>query len=171
MIPHVPLRSLLRQEEEAARRRTEEECAMYSAEDLAAGWEFKILRCYLSVFHKPAYFHRVLTEEARAGWELVEALDASRLRFKRLAARRSRDAELPAGYNPYRLRVGPSAWTVAMWSLAAIPSLIGMLILFFNLLALGWKQWDEQMTSMLKTGGAFLGVACALALLGGRPKW
>lgn len=110
MIPVLPP-SVLRQAEEEERRRLAEEQVQYSAEELAGGWEFKIVRCYLNVFHKPRYFHRVLAEEARAGWELVESLDAGRLRFKRPAARRAQDATLPAGCDPYRLRVGPSART------------------------------------------------------------
>ena len=52
----------------AKRRREEEEEHMtpYSPRDLAEDWEFKILRCYMNVFHEPRYFRRVLAEEAAA---------------------------------------------------------------------------------------------------------
>src|SRR3954470_6975104 len=102
MIPFIPP-GVLRRLEEDDRRRLREESVQYSAEELASGWEFKVLRSYVNAFHRPAYFHRVLAQEARAGWELVEALDAGRLRFKRPVARRTRDQELSAGCDPYRL--------------------------------------------------------------------
>jgi hypothetical protein len=171
MIPVIPP-SVLRQAEEEERHRRAEEQVPYSAEDLAGGWEFKILRCYLSVFHKPRYFHHVLAEEARAGWELVESLDAGRLRFKRPVVRRAQDATLPEGCNPYRLRVGPSTWTCVMWVLAAVPALFGGIIVLFNLLSLLWETpWDNRMVSALTAGGVMLAVALGLVLLGGRPKW
>lgn len=72
----------------------------YTNEELAQGVEFKILRANTSVFRKPEVLRQALEEEARAGWELVEKFDDSRLRLKRPASRKQNDANL--AIDPYR---------------------------------------------------------------------
>ena len=76
----------------------------YKPEDLAAGWEFKILRSATSRFKDPEFLRTVLVDEARAGWEILEKFDNSRVRVRRPAAARSGDANL--GFDAYRTWVG-----------------------------------------------------------------
>jgi hypothetical protein len=90
------------------RQHEEEDLTPYSPEDLMENWEFKIVRCPLPLFERPAFLEAILREEARAGWQLVEKFDGTRVRLKRVAGRPPA-AELPAGYDPYRTAVGPRA--------------------------------------------------------------
>jgi len=62
------------------------------------------------------------------GWELVEKFDDGRLRFKRPAASRRKDAMLPAGYDPYRTRYGISEAALALWIVTIIMGLTGILV-------------------------------------------
>jgi len=52
---------------------------------------------------------RLLEEEARAGWVMLEKFDDSRIRFKRSRSARARDGLLPDGVDPYRTRYGALA--------------------------------------------------------------
>lgn len=89
-----------------AMREEEEHMTGYTPEELADGWEFKILRSATSPFKDPEFLRRTLEDEGRAGWVLVEKFDNSRLRLKRPAAARRGDAAL--GFDPYRTWVGMS---------------------------------------------------------------
>ena len=95
---------------EAKRRREEEEEEMtsYTREELENDFEFKIVRANTAAFGKPANFAKLLEEEARAGWQLVEKFDNNRVRFKRPLRARQRDATLPPGVDPYRVHYGMS---------------------------------------------------------------
>lgn len=115
----------------ALRRRNqdEEECmTQYSAEELAQGWEFKIVRSNFASFRKPAVLQQVCEEEAGAGWTLVEKFDDQRLRFKRPITERGRAAP---GIDPYRTNYGsPTGLRIAALVLiAASVSLLLMLAL------------------------------------------
>jgi hypothetical protein len=77
----------------------------YSSEDLD-GWEFKIVRASTRKFRNAEALRQVCDEEARAGWEMVEKFDDSRIRFKRRAERRADDVHLEI--DPYRTQVGLS---------------------------------------------------------------
>ena len=94
----------------AARRRREQEeeetMTGYSAQELAEGWEFKIVRSATSGFKRPAFLNQVIEEERRAGWTLLEKFDNGRIRLKRPASARASDPGL--GFDPYRSRVGMS---------------------------------------------------------------
>jgi hypothetical protein len=100
----------------AARRREEqkEEELMtgYTASDLAAGWEFKILRSATGAFKKPEVLRAVLEEEGRAGWVMVEKFDSHRVRLKRPWAAKAGDAVL--GFDAYRTSVGVSEGGLAL---------------------------------------------------------
>jgi hypothetical protein len=89
---------------ENERRRAEEEerLTRYSAEELADGWEFKILRGSAGTFRKPATFERACAEEAVNDWVLVEKFDDSRLRFKRPVSARCKP--VLGDIDPYRTR-------------------------------------------------------------------
>jgi hypothetical protein len=99
----------------AARRRREqqeeEDMTGYGSDELS-GWEFKIVRSTTGRFKNPAIIRQVLEEEARAGWELHEKFDDSRIRFKRRVEKRQGDAAL--GYDAYRTSYGIKEGTLAM---------------------------------------------------------
>ena len=103
----------------------EEELLMtkYTPEELDTNWEFKIVRSETGAFRKPEVFQMLLQEESVAGWELVEKLDDRRVRFKRPASARRRDATLPPGIDPYRSTYGGSARTFSLIALAIILAL------------------------------------------------
>ncbi len=84
----------------------EERLSAYSSDDLAKGWEFKIVRANTAAFRKPEVMQQVCDEEARSGWELVEKFDDTRLRFKRPTS--ARNIPSPAGIDPYRTTYGIS---------------------------------------------------------------
>jgi hypothetical protein len=118
----------------AARRRAEEEelrTMTYSADELALGWEFKILRAPTRMFRKREVLASILAEEARAGWELLEKLDDARLRLKRPVALRERDAALD--FDPYRTQCGIGEGTLA---LLVVVSILGLLALVIAVVAL-----------------------------------
>ena len=72
----------------------------YTHEELAQGFEFKILRANTNAFRKPEVLRHVLEEKGRAGWTLVEKFDDTRLRFKRPASLKQNDSNLTI--DPYR---------------------------------------------------------------------
>jgi predicted alpha/beta-hydrolase family hydrolase len=84
----------------------EERLTAYSPDDLAKGWEFKIVRANTAAFRKSEVMQQVCDEEARTGWELVEKFDDSRLRFKRPTSARNNPS--PTGLDPYRTTYGMS---------------------------------------------------------------
>ena len=120
----------------AARRRQlreEEEMTNYPADE-TAGWEFKIVRSVTGAFAKPAVFNKLLEEEARAGWELLEKFDDRRVRFKRPISARAGDAQLPAGVDPYRTQYGMSRLTYIL--LILVITLLGTCGLWVLVMAL-----------------------------------
>ncbi|HEU4886664.1 MAG TPA: hypothetical protein VFV49_02175 [Thermoanaerobaculia bacterium] len=110
----------------------EEQMTAYGSGDLNQDWEFKIVRANRAVFGKPAHFNRVLAEEARAGWVLVEKFDDMRLRFKRSRQARLNDSMLPPGVDPYRvhygLRPGPFVLLLVMTILALCAGVIALVM-------------------------------------------
>jgi hypothetical protein len=87
----------------------EEEMTEYTREDLDHDWEFKIVRSAKAAFRKREVLDKVVEEEARAGWVMLEKLDDSRLRFKRPRRARAQDAYLPPEVDPYRTHYGASS--------------------------------------------------------------
>jgi hypothetical protein len=102
----------------------EEHMTQYTPNDVADEWEFKIVRSVTNAFRQPATLQTLIEEEARAGWVMLEKFDDARVRFKRRRSARTNDANLPAGYDPYRTRYG-----ISDGAMAAI--IIGAVILFF----------------------------------------
>jgi hypothetical protein len=86
----------------------EEEMTTYSQDELEKGWEFKIVRANTAAFGKPAGLKKLIDEEARAGWVMVEKFDNYRIRFKRPASACQNDPQLPAEVDPYRTQYGMS---------------------------------------------------------------
>jgi hypothetical protein len=114
----------------AARRRREqqqeeEEMTEYTPQELAEGWEFKIVRSSTGAFKTAAVLRAVLDEEQRAGWTLVEKFDNSRIRLKRPASARAKDSTL--GSDAYRTHVGMSELKLTLWILAAVLGGLGFI--------------------------------------------
>jgi hypothetical protein len=121
----------------AARQRMleeEEEMTPYSRDDLDHDWEYKIVRANTAAFRSPAALNRLLEEEARAGWVLVEKFDDSRVRFKRPRSARQRDASLPAGVDPYRVRYGISEGAYVTLILVVVFGVLALILGFIFLL-------------------------------------
>lgn len=106
----------------------EEDMARYTQDDLNNDWEFKIVRSDTAAFRKPEVLRKLIEEEARSGWVMLEKFDDSRIRFKRPHSARTRDALLPPGVDPYRTQYGTSATRYA---------LVVVALMMLALLALG----------------------------------
>jgi hypothetical protein len=61
-------------------RKDEEQMTKYAGDELE-GWEFKIVRSATRKFKDTEFVQRVCEEESRAGWEMLEKFDDSRIRF------------------------------------------------------------------------------------------
>jgi hypothetical protein len=109
----------------------EEEMTPYSADDLVHNWEFKIVRSAMGRFRSPAYLQKVLDNEARAGWVLVEKFDNSRIRLKRPEAARQRDIKLD--FDPYRIDVGATQNFVALAIVGGIVCVMLLVVLFSSM--------------------------------------
>ena len=107
----------------------EEEMTQYTPADLDHDWEFKIVRSGTAAFRRREVLERLIEEEARAGWVMLEKLDDSRIRFKRPRRAQAQDAYLPADVDPYRTTYGGLST-----QRTAILLLIVGLMLFFTLL-------------------------------------
>jgi hypothetical protein len=92
----------------------EEGMARYTQDDLNNDWEFKIVRSESAAFRKPEVLSKLLEEEGRAGWVMLEKFDDNRIRFKRPRSARTRDALLPPGIDPYRTQYGISSTRIAL---------------------------------------------------------
>ena len=100
----------------AARRRREqeeEEMTDYTPQELAEGWEFKIVRSSTGAFKRAEFLKQVLDEERRSGWTLIEKFDNSRIRLKRPATVRASDNA--PGVDAYRSHVGMSELALGLW--------------------------------------------------------
>ena len=118
-------------EEMRRQMQEEEELTSYRAAELALDYEFKILRSAMGSFRRPACLQRVLDEEARAGWQLVEKFDDSRLRLKRPASARQRDGKL--GFDPYRTYVGFTPTALSVLIIAGCTALVLVVMSFVGL--------------------------------------
>ncbi|MBN1313741.1 MAG: hypothetical protein JXB30_20220 [Anaerolineae bacterium] len=99
----------------------------YSLKELEEDWEFKVVQAYTGTFRNPNLLQRLIDEEACVGWEMLEVLDDSMVRFKRRRSDRAQNASLPPGVNPYRttFRTLSPAMTVAWLILGG--ALLGLL--------------------------------------------
>jgi hypothetical protein len=110
----------------------EEEMTQYSQDDLNDDWEFKIVRSGTAAFRKATVLNRLIEEEARAGWVMLEKLDDSRIRFKRPVRARAQDAYLPDGVDPYRTHYGSTAqYTMTVLLMVGAILLLALGILAF----------------------------------------
>jgi hypothetical protein len=97
--------------------REEEEEVTPHLTDPTTAFEYKIIRSY-GAFKRPDKFRTMLEEEGRAGWELFELLDHSRVRLRRPTSCRARDAELTQ--DPYRTRYGSGEAKVVLGVLVGV---------------------------------------------------
>jgi uncharacterized iron-regulated membrane protein len=104
-------------------RKEEEGMTEYTREELDEDWEFKIVRANTPAFRNPERLRRLIEEEARAGWVMVEKFDDQRVRFKRQRSAREQDAMLPPDVDPYRTQYG------ALGSQVVIGLVIGLILL------------------------------------------
>jgi len=107
--------------------REEEKMTGYKKSDLT-GWEFKIVRSQFGRFHNPENVEKLCSEEARAGWEILEKFDDYRIRFKRRTNKRTMDQF--AEIDPYRTG-SETGMGAGMWILAIIAMLFVGLGVFF----------------------------------------
>ena len=98
----------------------EEEMTQYTRDDLDDDWEFKIVRSSTAAFRKRETLDKLLEEEARAGWVMLEKMDDSRVRFKRPRRARAQDDYLPPDVDPYRTNYGAWSNQRTMVSLVAV---------------------------------------------------
>ena len=92
---------------EQRRKEEEERMTTYNPDDLQNDWEFKIVRGDQGAFRNQARLNKLLEEEKRAGWVLLEKFDDDRIRFKRPRAMQAQDEQLRAqGIDPYRSQYG-----------------------------------------------------------------
>ena len=127
---YIPAAAAAAEKRRRMRRLAEEEedMARYTQDDLNNDWEFKIVRSESGAFRKSEALKKLIEEEARAGWVMLEKFDDRRIRFKRSRRARTRDALLPPGVDSYRTRYGSPSAQYAMMA--------GVLI---GLVALGWS--------------------------------
>ena len=124
----------------AERRRMleeEEQMTSYSDDELQNDWEFKIVRANRGAFGTPNGLKKLLDEENRAGWILLEKLDNSRVRFKRRRSAQANDAQLiSSGIDPYRTHYGMSPGVLAIVVvIITLVVMFGFILLMMALIA------------------------------------
>ena len=88
--------------------------------------EYKIVQSTTPHFANSQNLARVLSEEAQAGWSLIEKLDNYKIRLQRDVSHRQRDGE--RSLDPYRVQVGPS--NLVTYGAAAVLTIIVVAIVF-----------------------------------------
>lgn len=66
--------------------------------------EYKVITSNTPVFANSQKLKQLLAEEAQAGWDLVEIIDANKIRVGRDKSARANDAK--CSIDPYRINVG-----------------------------------------------------------------
>ena len=133
---YIPAAAAAAEKRRQMRRLAEEEedMAKYTQDELGNDWEFKIVRSESGAFRKPEVLRKLIEEEARAGWVMLEKFDDSRIRFKRSRSARNRDALLPPGVDPYHTRYGaPTAQYAVLASMVIGLVVAGLGVLAFLL--------------------------------------
>ncbi|MEX2130927.1 MAG: hypothetical protein WD772_05525 [Pseudohongiellaceae bacterium] len=87
--------------------------------------EFKIVQSNTPMFANTAKLKQIASEEARAGWELVEKVDNFKLRFQRDISHRANDDKLDS--DPYRTQVGVSS--VVTYAVTAVVTIAIVVII------------------------------------------
>ena len=105
----------------------------YSSDDPLTNWEFKIIRSATGSFGQSEKLRKVLEEEARVGWELVEKFDNNRVRLRRPVAARKDDVALD--FDPYRTWIGVSESGMVARELV-VSVVVGAIILAIFLFAM-----------------------------------
>ena len=114
------------------------ETTPYTPGELADGWEFKIIRSQLGLFVKRDFRERILAEEGRAGWVLVEKFDDHLMRLKR--QRKLHPEPEVNDFDPYRTvvdipersRQARSEGLLSLLAIMFVPPIIAVLVAFFS---------------------------------------
>lgn len=116
---------------EAKRRRQEEEeeLTAYKNDDLD-GWEFKIVRALHRRFKTAESVRQLCAEEAKAGWEMVEKFDDSRIRFKRRIDQRDQGAHHEI--DPYRTHIGMTEGVLVILIIGISLAALGLIAVIVN---------------------------------------
>ena len=82
--------------------------------------EYKVITSNTPMFGNSAKLKQLLAEEAQAGWDLAELIDANKIKLVRDKSQRSGDAS--RSIDPYRINVGMNP--VAYFGIAAVITII-----------------------------------------------
>jgi len=129
MAPHGAAVAAERKRQQLQQQEEEEEVTPLGP-DPSGPFEYKIIRSSTAAFKNPAKLRAFLEVEARAGWELLEKLDDSRVRLKRNIAWRQQDNDL--AQDPYRTKVGVTEGMIAVWAILValgVAALVGVVVL------------------------------------------
>jgi hypothetical protein len=116
------------------KRQEEEEMTKYTKDELDNDWEFKIVKSATGAFSKREAVEQVRTEEAMAGWVMVEKFDDNRIRFKRPISAQRNDFNLPPDIDPYRTNFGLSEGALGLSIVGIMLGLGGLIALLVFLL-------------------------------------
>ena len=131
----------------------------YSTDDLE-GWEFKIVRANTRRFKSTENIEKVIREEARAGWQMVEKFDDYRLRFKRRVEKRSMDQHLNAEVDPYRSNFGSGNPALVAAIISAV--LVALVVVFL----IGFSgSFDRGVLGGVTITGLILGLVLVLGFV------
>ena len=115
-------------ERREAEQQEEDQLTKYSSDDLEK-YEFKIVRSQWGKFKDLETVQKLCSEEAKAGWEMVEKFDNHRIRFKRNKSMRSSDAL--QSIDPYRTAYDTTAAGKFFLLFGLMTAAIGTLVVFF----------------------------------------
>jgi hypothetical protein len=126
------------EEEPRTQVESEETALPYTPGELTDDWEFKMIRSNLGLFGGREFRERILAEEHRAGWVLVEKFDDHQMRLKRL--RKFHPEPEGEDYDPYRVIVdGPerasqarSEGAIALLAIVFVPIIIFIILYAFG---------------------------------------
>lgn len=88
--------------------------------------EYKIVQSTTPHFAKSGQLSKVLEEESRAGWHLVEKFDNFKIRLQREISHREQDNG--RSIDPYRCHVGPNNWLT--YGAATVATFIVVYLIF-----------------------------------------
>ncbi|MDH4156139.1 MAG: hypothetical protein OEW00_02545 [candidate division Zixibacteria bacterium] len=110
----------------------EEKMTTYNSNDLE-GWEFKIVRSSFGKFRSQKAVQKVCEEEARAGWQMLEKFDDSRIRFKRRVEKRSMDPHIEGdAYRTSTDAAASSRFQIVIGILLLCVGLAGLALIFYR---------------------------------------
>lgn len=89
--------------------------------------EYKVITSNTPMFGNPARLKQILAEEAQAGWDLEELIDANKIKVSRDKSNRSGDGS--RSIDPYRINVGMNQ--AAFMAIAAVVTVLVILAVIY----------------------------------------